>query len=703
MVAVTIAIDRVPVNVTDFLRYDVGARPISGSRATDQITSVQLEFISREGELDKVARGQVIQIYNNGVPRFGGDIDSVRKTQLPADPRISGIGYLLEITAVSALSRFDHLRIPARVYEGMTCGAIVSDLITTVGALEGISLGTVEDGPTLDRVVYDQTPLLDAIRDLATQADFVFDADENLFFQFHERTTVSAPTTLTDDLIRFATPVYYTSRADFRTRQKIRINPAAFRIRRELIGPGDGVETQLDVSRGIGQLLAVQETTATRASVDGTFSGQPSDGDTVSIRSFEYTFKDKLDNREGFQVKIGASVDETAANFVAAINDSLDGKGTNYSWATWAHYNAIAGNPSSGVFTLYAQIPGDEGNGFVEVSSASGAFSWSDTVASGGSGTNGDPLQSGLAGESDVLWTFQQGGKTLTSTGDPLADGSYLLVSFYPLGADTITIEDSDLVAERANIENTSGIYENMIERTDMLDPVEALTIIQGILAAYSNPKEMEIGTDEDGFAPGQLVTIASGQEFGADLNGDWLITQTDFWLDPVMTDLDGTFGENFLRTKIRGIDATRSGNHWRFWERLATVGGGGGVNASAPAQVPPPSPIEFKFGLGTDAESVVLNSTTNKFDIRSPGSYTRWSFIVDEAPVGSDAVIDVLLDAGEVSIFGASPPTLPAGDIKAEGVIETGAFLAGGHYVRGKATSVGTTTAMKRAVLTIY
>lgn len=694
----------IATDVTGYLKYGFGARPISGSRAVDQITSVQIQFLCRDGGMDSVARGQVLSIYNNGVRRFAGDIDTVRKTQLRGDPNLpEGVGYSLDITAVSALSRFDHLRIPARVYENMTCGEIATDLIATVGALEGIGLGAVEDGPTIERVVYDQTPMLDALRELATQAGFIFDVDDEFLFQFHARTTVAAPVDLTDDLIRTDTTQWYTSRADFRTRQKIRINPAAFRVRRELIGPGDDIETEFDVSRGIGQLLAVAETTATRGTVTGTFTGNPSNGQTVTIRDFVYTFKNTLDNRQAFEVKIGANAQATAENLVAAINDSGDGRGTKYSWGTWAHYNAIAGTPTGGAFTLYAQLPGDDGNEFVTVSEAATNFAWSDSSALGGEGTNGEPLQFGLTDDTEALWTYDRGGATLTRS-SPLPLDTYLLVSYFPFGADTITIENSTLVAARAAIEDTSGIYENMVERTDMEDPILALELAQALLAAYSNPQEMQIGTDRDGFVPGQLLTIDSAQEFADYLNGDWLITQTDFWLDATATDLDGTVGDNFLRTHIRGIDATRSGNTWRFWEKLATVGsGGGGSSTITPrgATLVSSVPLRFVFGIGPSGQSasVVIDSTTEVVEFQQPVTYKRWTLFADNAPTGADAEIDVLKNGG-ASVF-ATVPALPDGDTRANGTCDV--VLSPADYVRGKAIAVGTTTAAKRLVLTLY
>lgn len=63
-------------------------------------------------------------------------------------------------------------RLVTDAYQNMTTGAIVADLITTHLAGEGLSAGTIQDGPTLVAITFDYITVAQAIGDLAERAGF---------------------------------------------------------------------------------------------------------------------------------------------------------------------------------------------------------------------------------------------------------------------------------------------------------------------------------------------------------------------------------------------------------------------------------------------------------------------------------------------------------------------------------------------------
>lgn len=104
---------------------------------------------------------------------------------------------------------------------------------------------------------------------------------------------------------------------------------------------------------------------------DLTFTGLPSNNDTITLSYAVYTFKTAINDATPREVLIGATADECADNLVAAINAGA-GAGTLYSSATVSHVlmavgSQIAGaveasNPSSGVVRLMAYCYGTKVN-----------------------------------------------------------------------------------------------------------------------------------------------------------------------------------------------------------------------------------------------------------------------------------------------------------------------------------------------------
>lgn len=89
-------------------------------------------------------------------------------------------------------------RVAAEVYEETTVGAIVRDLVDTYLSEEGVSKGTIVDGPSVARAVISYRPIAEALDELAELADVIWRIrDRTLDFQ--PRGAETSPWTVTAD------------------------------------------------------------------------------------------------------------------------------------------------------------------------------------------------------------------------------------------------------------------------------------------------------------------------------------------------------------------------------------------------------------------------------------------------------------------------------------------------------------------------
>ncbi len=516
----------------------------------------------KPGDSYMPAVGQDFYIEDGATRVFGGSIDQIQKTRLSDHG-----GWILDISAVSNERKLDKRMVGPQTYKNMYAGDIVIDIVTNYAAGESIGLGTIEQGALIPKIVYDYVNVSDALDELAKASNFIWflDPDSNLYFI--ERTTIAAPFPLTGaDIINAAQGSRLTitlNRADFRDREYIRVSFNAFTPDVELFA-GDGATTSFDLSRPVNRVESMTLTTNTRASVSGTFSGAPANGETIRINGVDYTFVTTIDNSLPRQVKIGATAAACAANFHAAVNDTGVGKGANYSQPTTSHPNCLTATPSGGTIVAYFKLTGSIGNG-VTVSSASGAFVWSSGSMSGGddSGTSTSVDFGVDGGDLGKAWYYSVGETTITqdSSGTPMAAGQFLEVTYRALGSDVMAVSDDAVVAARARVEGTTGLYEHFIDDSSNADAVGALAKAQAILDAYKSiPTVIECETRRNGLMPGQLLTLNIANP---SISGAFLIDEVDGYYFP---------GDPHFRYKLRLIDSSRIGTWLQVWEKLAGV-----------------------------------------------------------------------------------------------------------------------------------
>ncbi len=148
-----------------------------------------------------------------------------------------------------------------------------------------------------------------------------------------------------------------------------------------------------------------------------TFSGVGTAGDTITIGSTVYTLR--AAPVSPYDVDIGATATDTAANLVAAINAAA-GAGSTYGTGTVAHPDVTATN-TAGVVNVTAREGGTPSNSIATLESGS-MSSWGGATLSGGTG-------GAFVEGTDYEVNYDTGQLTILSTGS-IVSGTDLDVVF---------------------------------------------------------------------------------------------------------------------------------------------------------------------------------------------------------------------------------------------------------------------------------
>lgn len=144
-----------------------------------------------------------------------------------------------------------------------------------------------------------------------------------------------------------------------------------------------GAFIQGEASSGRG-INVVYFDTAVSASTTGTFTGSPSNNDTITVNGVVFTAK--TSGATGNQFNIGASVTANAANLVAAINAST----------TAGVLNVVSASNVAGVVTFTSVVPGEVGLN-TPITESLGNFTLAATTfTTGGTKAHSATLSAGL-------------------------------------------------------------------------------------------------------------------------------------------------------------------------------------------------------------------------------------------------------------------------------------------------------------------
>lgn len=518
------------------------------------------------------AIGEDVGLWDGATRVFGGTIEDVRTVRLAP-------GLIQHDLSISSQERKADKRTVSRSFSDMDSGAIVSSILANELAGEAVA-GTVDAGAHVSRIVFDHITVAEAIGQLATLSNYVWWEDADSHLSFVPRSTSTPGYTLTGADVLYGATVSQ-NRADYRNVQHLRVNWAAFSDTEEEF-LGDGSATSFALARPVAEIVSVTVFDGVYATVAGTFSGLPADGDHVVINGVTYTFKIGLTQTTPRQVLIGADAADCALALAAAVNRADAGYGTLYSAATNAHPNCRATQPVGASMAVYFNSAG-LGNG-APVSATGAEFAWAASSMSGaGAGTT--TAQTFGSAISDSQWQWAAGSTTITQAdpSTPLPATSLLTVIYRALGADVVTIRDWTAIAERQAAEGGTGIYEQLTEDTSIVDGNIALATCQAILDAYKViPTTIEYHTLKHDLTPGQVIDVAISSP---DVSGNFMVQSIDASYVP--------FAEADLQHFtyiVKLIDQTRVKTWLQFWESLgksvnnAVISGGqGGASLNYP------------------------------------------------------------------------------------------------------------------------
>lgn len=289
---------------------------VSGHSFTMQLRqrgSGNLTFIVGSGDTYTPEMGTLVYIFDQPVSgaicAFIGTIDDI-KTTWPGE----GGTRVIELTVVTLEQCFDVLPVGVRIYLNQTADQIVQDLLSNVCIgvpIAAVNIVTpaiaVANGwltpANIQSLICDYSDKVSDVFDqLAEASQYVWGIEPaTQTFYFCPPQTIGSPFNLTSVMTMMngetgdSLYIHELKRADFRDSQSVKINISAFGPSSEAFGlPGDPVAYDGNIQDPNGSPfvilrsppLSVTDAWLTQDSQNaaiGTFSGQPSPGDTITI------------------------------------------------------------------------------------------------------------------------------------------------------------------------------------------------------------------------------------------------------------------------------------------------------------------------------------------------------------------------------------------------------------------------------------
>jgi hypothetical protein len=163
--------------------------------------------------------GQEVVILN-GTPRaFAGFVEDFSEKRLSGP--VARLAYSVNCVDYNAIADRHHV---ARVYEvvGQTMGDIVIDIVTKDLAGEGITTAYVQDGPLIEKAVFNYQTVAEAFNNLAELTGYSWYIDYNKVLHFFARETNAAPFGLSDSSSNFRNLTVKRNRSQYRNKQIVR-------------------------------------------------------------------------------------------------------------------------------------------------------------------------------------------------------------------------------------------------------------------------------------------------------------------------------------------------------------------------------------------------------------------------------------------------------------------------------------------------
>ena len=167
---------------------------MDGSLSIDDAISERstASFVVKTDTTVHYSQGQPVEVYDDAENLiYAGVIDK------PAEKQPPGTDFLLHSISCKDQHYLADKRILSKAYEETLAGDIVRDIITLKLVAEGIAVGTIQDGVTVEEAVFNYVPTTTALDVLAEKTGFIWYIDFDKRLHFISRSTHIAPWVVT--------------------------------------------------------------------------------------------------------------------------------------------------------------------------------------------------------------------------------------------------------------------------------------------------------------------------------------------------------------------------------------------------------------------------------------------------------------------------------------------------------------------------
>ena len=177
---------------------------------------------------------------------------------------------------------FDTIRIPGRLYQNQTAGFIFNDLLSLATGWPGTT-GTIDSGGIIQSFHIEDSPTLaETFTKLGNLANYIWGVDITTLEIFFTPPGASpSPFALEQTDVIWQELSYNDNRQDFRDREIIELDYDAFFRSAECFA-GSG-QTVFQLRNPVHDVTGAWITKNTQNTATGSFSGQPANGDTVTV------------------------------------------------------------------------------------------------------------------------------------------------------------------------------------------------------------------------------------------------------------------------------------------------------------------------------------------------------------------------------------------------------------------------------------
>jgi hypothetical protein len=240
--------------------YRAGTLSISGSLGTR--TTASLQTVDHPPFTSVVEVGQVVEIRDEtGSLIFAGTVDSVEE-EIDASKRLRVKRLAcVDYTQIADRHLVAYVYKPDEEHPTVSAGDVIKDIVARFfvygGVSEGIDTSPVEDGPAIEKLVFNYIPASQAFDDIAELAGYIWyiDYEKRLHFTPKDRNT--APFGLTETSQNWRNLKITESRELYRNRQIVRAGTALTDERTDTVIAVEADQKLFELSYPVGTASAV--------------------------------------------------------------------------------------------------------------------------------------------------------------------------------------------------------------------------------------------------------------------------------------------------------------------------------------------------------------------------------------------------------------------------------------------------------------